>query len=751
MWSNTPTANPLTRNAESPRSRHNTTSTTMTTTPAFAFMGQGTSSATVAARVTPAAASGTTAAPSTIMMTTGTSAAVVGAAATSSSTAMTAPTWTNGTSAAVNVTAVPTVGANAPYTGLIFGAPAAGTSTLASATTAVVGGGTVAPLFSAGGTTTTPIIGAGSAAGQTPAVPTTTTTTHTAERFTPARLGDTSSNLWGSNVVSTNTTSIFGNQAASQRQASAGTPPGPGRFFNNFATRPSLALATTQPAITSTSIFTPSFPRQAPQLQCTKEIRFRFEWAPENISILSGTGLTQQFRVREGDMDTLQCNLLQTPDTFKMTLEFATNHKGNNQSWLQTVSVFTIDQRKLTSVAVFWSSVCQVHCSWPKAVTTLVKNAEGRYCVDVLLSSEKTGFKFNSTTSTTYTDHCDSILGKMLDDPSSYDVFFEFDPPGSFAESELEPETSDSETGSIEKIEAEDEGHQQEDTGDSGVLEMTKLAITDKTEQTTEDTNGPSSTSFLHTESTGQPAEGVDRGQDMDRGRDRGLRWPLDKVDLHDDEAYVDEFDTKVVTSVKQVYTALDNMSNALTTPSITTKSRTSIVETQGAHKIVLSQYDYFKTMFSSSFAEGGPGVKRIKIKDSDIHCFRLLIQFLYLGRLRPWNAPTILTQDCLIVKHQPTWEDVYLIADRYSIAELKEMAGSRIIQGLSSEWAVPFLFRTGYLFEEMRHALVKYVVKNNMDEISHKKTQEAYFAHPECTAIFGEIITELWTSKSSH
>lgn len=450
-------------------------------------------------------------------------------------------------------------------------------------------------------------------------------------------------------------------------------------------------------------------------------------------------------------MDTLLCSLLQTPDTFKMTLEFATNLKGTNQSWVQTVSVFTTDQKMLTSVAVFWPNVPQVHCSWPKTATTLVKNMEGRYCVDVILSSEKTGIKFNPTTSTTYTDHCDSILGKMLDDPSSYDVFFEFDPPESFAESEVESETSDSEMGSIEKIEAEDEGRQQEDTGDSGVLEMTKLTITDKTEQTLEDTNGPSSESLLDTKSTGQPAEDVDRGQDWDRGRVRRLRWPLDKIDIHDDETYVDAFDAKTMSSVNQVYTTLDNKSNALATPSAKTKSGTSIVETQGAHKIVLSQYEYFKTMFSSSFAEGGPGVKRIKIKDSDIHCFRLLIQFLYLGRLRTWNAPTVLTQDCLTVKHQPTWEDVYLIADRYSIAELKEMAGSRIIQGLSSEWAVPFLFRTGYLFEEMRHALIKYVVKNNMDEVSNKETQEAYFAHPECTVIFGEIIAELWNNRSSH
>lgn len=386
----------------------------------------------------------------------------------------------------------------------------------------------------------------------------------------------------------------------------------------------------------------------------------------------------------------------------------------------------------------------------PKANTTLVKNAAGRYGVDVILSSEKSGIQFNATTSTTYTDHCDSILGKMLDDPSSYDVFFEFDSPEFYAESVAEVDTSDSETGSIEKIEAEDEGHQQKVANNVGVKKTT-TTVANKTEQLTKETDESSLKSLQDTKTVRQPAGDVDRGRDVDQGRDRGLRWSLDKIDLKDEEAYVDACDTKVMTNVEHVYTALDNMSNALTNPPTTIKSMTSTVETLGAHKIVLSQYEYFKTMFSSSFAEGGPGVKRIKIKHSDIHCFRLLIQFLYLGRLRPWNAPTVLTQDCATLKHQPSWEDVYMIADRYSIVELKDMAGTRIIQGLSSEWAVPFLFRTGYLFEEMRRALIKYVVKNNMDEISHKRTQEAYFTHPECTAIFGEIIAELWTNKSSY
>ncbi|KAF9120664.1 hypothetical protein BGW39_011196 [Mortierella sp. 14UC] len=737
--SNTPTTANPSRNAESPRSRHNTastatTNTTMATTPAFAFMGQGTSSATVAARVTPAAASGTTAAPASTTMTTATSAsAVAGVSAaagitssssTTTAAAFTIPAWSNGALPSVAATptittALPTTAASTPFSGLIFGPPAAAPLAFTTTTPVVAGGGSATSTSFAAvtGTPATSTISTGSGAtataGQTSAVPTTTTTTHTALRFTPVR-------PWGINF-NTNTNSSpttnhsFGNRAATTRLASATPPPGPGRYFNNFSAAPrrSLAFAATQPTTASTSVFTPSTQNngnpQMPQLQCTKEIRFRFEWSPDTISILLGAGFSQQFQVREGDVDTLQCSLLQSSDTFKMTLDFVANlqHKGNNssnhQSWLQTVSTYTVDQKRLATVSVFWPDVRTVHLSWPKADTTLVKNAAGRYAVEVLLSSEKSSAKLHTTTSTTYTDHCDSILGKMLDDPSSYDVFFEFDPPAEFlSEFELELDASGSETGSIEKIEAEDDDGRKQD--DEAGAKETEKTVADKTERIVKETSVPSSTASL----------------------------------LLDTRTFGQQYDALVASPPP---------------PATTSSSPATVttVEPLGAHKIVLSQYEYFKTMFSSSFAEGGPGVKRIKIKDSDIHCFRLLIQFLYLGRLRPWNAPTVLTQDCLTPsRNQPSWEDVYLIADRYNIPELKVMAGTRIIQGLSSEWAVPFLFRTGYLFEEMRQALIKYVVKNNMDEISHKRTQEMFFEHPECTAIFGEIIAELWSSKSS-
>ncbi|KAF9100419.1 hypothetical protein BGX29_006611 [Mortierella sp. GBA35] len=700
----------------------------MATTPAFAFMGQGTSSATVAARVTPAAASGTTAAPTTTIMTTATSAAS-GAGVTSSSLTSSG----NNGSTMANTTIPVTAGASSAYTGgVILGASTATPTITTTTTTATAGGGTIAPTV---GT-----------AGQTLVYPS-ARTAHTATLFTPAR--PTTSNFWGVNASNNPSSDYqFGRQAVMRVAAPRNPPPGPGRFFNNFATRPAPVISATQPATLSAPsvpsvsvmpLFTTNNSPSMPQRSCTKEIRFRFEWSPDNISILLGTGFTQQFRTGEGDVDTFQCSLLQTPEIFKLTVDFSPNHRADNQSWLQTVSVYTIDHKRLTTVSVFWPGVRLVHCSWPKADTTLVKNEAGRYGIDVVLSSEKTGIKFSTTTSTTYTDHCDSLLGKMLDDPSSYDVYFEFDPPEHFTESEM---GSFSETGSIEKMEAEDEGYQQQHQDDDG----TEQTIADKIEQALKDT-GSSSTSLLDTEKLRLQIENIGLGHEQERDRTQNPEQDGGADSNATTKHPVDMF----MKNLRDAYSALNNISTALNMPSTSLNTTsTARMETLGAHKIVLSQYEYFKTMFSSSFAEGGPGIKRIKIKDSDIHCFQLLIQFLYLGRLRSWNAPTVLTQDSMTQRHQPSWEDVYLIADRYNIPDLKDMAGTRIVHGLCSEWAVPFLFRTGYLFEDMRQALVKFVVKNNMDEISHKKTQEAYFSHPECTAIFGEIIAELWSSKSN-
>ncbi|KAG0017244.1 hypothetical protein BGZ80_008502 [Entomortierella chlamydospora] len=195
---------------------------------------------------------------------------------------------------------------------------------------------------------------------------------------------------------------------------------------------------------------------------------------------------------------------------------------------------------------------------------------------------------------------------------------------------------------------------------------------------------------------------------------------------------------------------------NALSSPVITSEedetvetSATTIWDKVGAHKIVLSQFDYFKTMFSSSFAEGGPGVKTIKIRDTDIQCFRLLIEYLYLGRLGLFSVPRTLTEDDA-KDSLPTWEDVYLIADRYNVVDLRRMAASHILLGLSTAWALPFLFRTAYLFDDLRSPVIAFVVQSSMDEIVGKDALAKYYDHPECGSIMADLLAALWKFKAA-
>lgn len=53
-----------------------------------------------------------------------------------------------------------------------------------------------------------------------------------------------------------------------------------------------------------------------------------------------------------------------------------------------------------------------------------------------------------------------------------------------------------------------------------------------------------------------------------------------------------------------------------------------------GAHRLVLTQWPYFRTMFEGGFAESSPGEKRIMITDVKADTFRLLLRFMYTGKL---------------------------------------------------------------------------------------------------------------------
>lgn len=178
-------------------------------------------------------------------------------------------------------------------------------------------------------------------------------------------------------------------------------------------------------------------------------------------------------------------------------------------------------------------------------------------------------------------------------------------------------------------------------------------------------------------------------------------------------------------------------------------KQKGSVSETTvGAHKMVLSHWPFFKKMIAA--ADSDSSVMRLHISDMKREVFRVLIRFLYTGRLPLGMEPKILFVDGTTKEEETSWEDLFLAADYCRIDELRQVALTAILSKLTPEGAIPFLFRTAYSHKDLREQVVKYVATTCGAEISKKSVQKEYADHAECIEIFGEIITGLHTFVAS-
>lgn len=177
--------------------------------------------------------------------------------------------------------------------------------------------------------------------------------------------------------------------------------------------------------------------------------------------------------------------------------------------------------------------------------------------------------------------------------------------------------------------------------------------------------------------------------------------------------------------------------------PSVTPQG-TMISSTVGAHKLILSQWPYFQMMFESGFSEGGPGEKKIHVKDTKASTFKLLLRYLYTEKLPQDSQPTVAYRDAIKNMEEVSWEDLYLVADRYEVDALRQSALGHLLPGSNSVGVIQFLFRTAYLFEELRAPVIKHIAMMCSSEIANKATQQMYASHPQCGELFGEIITQL-------
>ncbi|KAF9380150.1 hypothetical protein CPB97_008532 [Podila verticillata] len=166
-----------------------------------------------------------------------------------------------------------------------------------------------------------------------------------------------------------------------------------------------------------------------------------------------------------------------------------------------------------------------------------------------------------------------------------------------------------------------------------------------------------------------------------------------------------------------------------------------------GAHKMVLSHWPYFKKMID---AKGGdPGKTRIYVRDVDWAAFRVLIRFLYTGRLPPSLEPTIVFADGSTKDGETSWEDLFSIADHCEVDELRQISLTTILSKLTPEGAIPFLFRMAHLHKDLRTPVVKYVATTCGAEISKKSVQQEYADHDDCLELFdGSIDRSQWTKE---
>lgn len=166
------------------------------------------------------------------------------------------------------------------------------------------------------------------------------------------------------------------------------------------------------------------------------------------------------------------------------------------------------------------------------------------------------------------------------------------------------------------------------------------------------------------------------------------------------------------------------------------------VIRRFGACKVILSQWPYFKAMFSSEFAEGGSGKIEIRVKDINAKTFLETLLYFYEGQLH--NPPDT---DNIFEVGDPakaTWEALYLAADRYRIDDSRKEALVKILGGLNRTNAVAFLFRMAFLFEELRESTVKFVARNCNAEMADKKEfYNKYKDHPQIAELVLEIFQE--------
>ncbi|KAG0086169.1 hypothetical protein BGZ93_000261 [Podila epicladia] len=163
-----------------------------------------------------------------------------------------------------------------------------------------------------------------------------------------------------------------------------------------------------------------------------------------------------------------------------------------------------------------------------------------------------------------------------------------------------------------------------------------------------------------------------------------------------------------------------------------------------GAHKIILGQWPFFRRLLESASAQNCFGPLTIRLRSTDMETLTIVIRFMYT-QLVPTQLATFKDEedyDATITAwtSSSNWEKVFIAAERFKVEELQRIACLEVLHGLSEETAIPFLFRTGYLYRDFRATVVEYVAQKLDHVVTKRPFRDAYRGHPDFRELYGEI-----------
>lgn len=160
-----------------------------------------------------------------------------------------------------------------------------------------------------------------------------------------------------------------------------------------------------------------------------------------------------------------------------------------------------------------------------------------------------------------------------------------------------------------------------------------------------------------------------------------------------------------------------------------------------GAHKMILWQWPYFRSLLESAPAQMTFGPVTIRLRSTDADTLTIMVRFMYIQML-PTRLSTFQDEEDDDTTRTSTsnWEKVFIAAERFKVEELQRIACSKVLDGLSEATAIPFLFRTAYLYSDFRGTVVEYVAQNLHHVVTKRPFRDAYGDHSDFRELHGEI-----------